>query len=75
MLHELYLSRVKRDARAKELEAQGVRVARSVVSNQLIHPQYIEDYPRELSLAERGFGNTIYKTHFAKLYKVEERWW
>lgn len=75
MINELYLDRAKRDARARELQAQGVQVSRSVVKNQLLHPQYVEDYPRKLTPEECGFGNAIYKTHFATLYKVEERWW
>lgn len=74
-INELYLNKTTRDKRAKELEAQGIRVHRSVVHNQLLHPQYVEDYPRKLSTEECGFGNTIYKTCFAKLYKVGERWW
>jgi hypothetical protein len=32
---------------------------------------YVEDWPYELSQAEKGFGNTLYRTHFAKLYNVE----
>lgn len=74
-MHELYLNKATRDKRAKELQAQGHNIHRSVATNQLIHPQYIEDYPRKLSPEECGLGNTIYKTFFAKLYKVEDKWW
>ena len=67
----LFQSRENRDAKAKVLQAEGHTVRRSSISNQLLHPQYLEDYGRELSREECGFGNTIYKTHFAKLYEVE----
>jgi len=33
---------------------------------------YIEDYPRQLSEEEKGFGNCLYKTYFPRLYIVEE---
>ena len=71
MKSSLYMSKDNRDIKAKELQSQGLAVRRSSISNQLLHPQYVEDYPRKLSPEECGFGNTIYKTYFAKLYKVE----
>ena len=69
--HYLYMNKDNRDVAARELQAQGYMVRRSSTSNQLLHPMYLEDYPRQLSPAECGFGNTIYKTYFAKLYSVE----
>jgi len=72
MIDELYLNKATRDSRAKELQAQGVRVRRFSTRNQLLHPKYVEDYPRKLTQEECGFGNTIYKTYFAVLYGVEE---
>jgi len=67
----LFMDKHNRDVKAKELQSQGLTVVRSSTSNQLLHPMYVEDYPRKLSPEECGFGNTIYKTHFAKLYIVE----
>ncbi len=66
----LFIDKAKRDAKAKELQAQGYRTRRSSMTNQLLHPMYVEDWPTKLTPAECGFGNTIYKTHFAKLYEV-----
>ena len=73
MVNELYLDKTKRDQRARELREQGVRVRRFSTRNQLLHPQYVEDYPRKLTSEECGFGNTIYKTYFAVLYGIDER--
>ena len=67
----LYMNQVNRNQKAKELQSQGYRVRKSSIRNQLLHPQYVEDYPRQLSPNECGFGNTIYKTHFSALYEVE----
>jgi hypothetical protein len=67
----LFSDRAKRDARAKELLAQGRKVHRSTSKNQQIHPMYIEDLAANVSEADKGFGNTIYKTFFATLYKIE----
>ena len=68
---ERFQNRAHRDARAKQLKVQGMRVRRSSARNQLLHPMYIEDYERALSKEECGFGNTLYKTHFPAIYTVE----
>lgn len=43
----------------------------------LLHPMYVDDYEeetgRKLTEDEKGFGNTIYRTHFAKLYFIEKK--
>ena len=70
-IHEMYMDKHNRDARAKELRQQGYKVTRSSMRNQLLHPMYVEDYPRQLTAKECGFGNTIYQTHFAALYHVQ----
>ena len=70
MVSELYMNKARRDTKAKELQAQCYQVRRSSTRNQLLHPMYVKDYPRELSPEECGFGNTIYKTYFAVLYEV-----
>ena len=71
MKHYPYISKFLRDNKARDLKAEGYTVRKSSISNQLLHPQYVEDYPRKLSPEECGLGNTIYKTHFHKLYEVE----
>ena len=70
-MHYTYMSKANRDAKVKELQAQGYRVRRYSMTNQLLHPMYVNDYPRKLTQAECGFGNTIYKTHFGHLYMVD----
>jgi len=68
---ETYQNRANRDRRARELKAQGyLGVRRSSIRNQLLHPQYVEDAPEHLR-SQTGFGNAVYKTHFAALYHVE----
>jgi hypothetical protein len=69
--HLLFQKKENRDRRAKELKSQGYTVFRSSIRNQLLHPQYIEDWGEEISEADRGIGNTIYKTHFAALYHLD----
>ena len=66
-----FMDKKKRDDEAVKLRAQGKDVRVSVSTNQQLHPMYVEDWPYELSQAEKGFGNTLYRTHFAKLYNVE----
>ena len=70
-MNEFFIERAKRDAKAKELKEQGFIVRRFSTRNQLLHPKYVEDYPRKLTADECGFGNTLYKTYFAVLYGVE----
>jgi hypothetical protein len=64
---ELYISKAKRDARAKQLKAEGHLVRRGTVRNQQLHPQYIEDFEGAL---ETGFGNTQYQMSWSVLYEV-----
>ena len=43
----------------------------------LLHPQYVTDYEKvtgvELTAADKGFGNTIYKTMFPRLYFIHRK--
>ena len=71
MKHKLYLDKATRDQQAKELTAEGYTVRRYSTRNQLLHPMYVEDYPRQLSAEEKGFGNTLYNTYFAVLYGID----
>ena len=41
---------------------------RTSIRNQLLHPQYVADFPDKEAQADNGLGNTLYKTHFAVLY-------
>jgi hypothetical protein len=71
---ETYQDRKKRDARYKELcAAHGKEsVIRRSCRNQLMHPQYVDDY-QGAARHDTGIGNTVYKTHFPVLYIVEVR--
>jgi hypothetical protein len=71
-IREYYQSKENRDARYKELLTQHnkANIKRSMVTNQLMHPQYIEDFvgPEK---DDTGYGNSSYRTFFSKVYKVE----
>lgn len=71
MPNEIYMKRENRDQRARELKADGYSVKRRSERNQQLHPMYVEDWPGDLSDADKGFGNTVYKTMFGNLYVVE----
>lgn len=65
---ELYISKEKRDSRAKELKAKGYFVDRGSSRNQQLHPEHITDTNFHY---ETGFGNTAYQMVWSVLYKVE----
>jgi len=72
------MKKENRDKAFKEIPGhERYRFRRSSVKNQLIHPMYIEDYEEvtgnKLTAQDKGFGNTIYKTHFGTLYEIVER--
>lgn len=64
---ERYADRAKRDARARELKAQGFQVHRYCSHNQQLHPMYLKDCRER---PEESFGNIAYKTTFAVVYTV-----
>jgi len=70
MIRETYLNRAARDARAKELKAQGLQVKRRATGPCQLHPMYVKDFEGQ-EKNETGFGNTVYKTYFGNLYQVE----
>ncbi len=72
MIREKYISKELRDARYKELKAQGKSVYKSVAKGQCLHPAYVADFADKAIQADNGFGNTHYQTYFSKLYIVEE---
>lgn len=77
-MNKLYMSKENRDKAWKQLPPEvRAKCRRTHVKNQLLHPQYVEDYEQEtghkLTPQEKGFGNVIYKTHFAVLYEIVEK--
>lgn len=68
-MRRLFMNRANRDQAWRD---GGKRGQRGSVRNQQLHPQYVEDYAKEtgevLTEADKGFGNTIYKTSFAAIY-------
>jgi hypothetical protein len=67
-ISETYQNKANRDAKAKELKAQGLRVKRGSFGPARLHPQYIKDFQGHY---ETGFGNTDYLSMFGRLYTVE----
>jgi len=65
-----FQNRANRDTKYKELKAAGHNPTRSRSTNQLLHPQYVTDYDG-LEKHDTGLGNTVYKTHFGRLYHLE----
>lgn len=70
-----FMNRANRDAAWKAAGGKNSGLRRTSIRNQLLHPMYVEDYEKEtgvlLTAADRGLGNTIYKTLFAVLYQLE----
>lgn len=75
IVHETYQSLFNRNKRMQELVSQygKSRVRVYTLSGQNMHPMYIKDYDQPLSDSDKGFGNTLYRTYFAKIYIVEVR--
>ena len=71
MRKQIYIKKEARDNKVKELKTQGYKVKRTSIRNQLMHPEYITDYPYKISDSDRGFGNELYKTYFSVLYSYE----
>ena len=69
-MHSAYISKANRDA---AFTKHGGR--KGTISNQNLHPMYVVDYEQEtgviLTDADKGFGNTIYRTFFPKLYTLD----
>lgn len=72
MIRENFQTQLNRDARYKELKAQGLKLKRTSFGPCELHPMYIKDWQFELTAEDKGFGNGIYKTYFAKIYTVTE---
>jgi hypothetical protein len=70
-MSDLYISKARRDARYRELKAQGQDVRRTSVRNQQLHPQYITDAAEEGITYQTGFGNSDYRRFWSVLYGIE----
>ena len=74
-MRKTYMNRKNRDEQARNWKKQGLQVKRYSYRNQLLHPMYVNDYTKEtgieLTSADCGLGNTIYKTSFSVIYIAE----
>ena len=70
MRNRTFQSKEARDAAYHIARHRGERVRRSSMRNQLLHPQYVEDYEGP-EKDDTGLGNTVYKTHFPVLYLLD----
>jgi len=71
MLKFTFLSQQARDAKARELSAQGYRVSRRVATGQVLSPNYVADY--DLANASRNMFGGFEAEYFPRLYMVEGR--
>lgn len=72
--HYAYMNIKNRNAKAKELIAQGYKIRKSSIRGQEVHPEYVDDYEqivRPLTSMDTGFGNIMYKTYFKVLYLID----
>lgn len=69
---ENFAIRANRDARFRELKAQGVRdIRRGSMRNQLLSPDYVEDFAQTGRTASpNGFGGSS-PTFFAVIYTID----
>lgn len=73
IISELYISKEKRNARARELRKQNYLVRKGTLKNQRLHPMYIADFEGP-EKNDTGPGNTVYRTLFFRLHKLEARY-
>ena len=80
-MDNLYMNKKNRDGAYKAIpKVDRGKYKRYSIRGQLLHPMYVEDWEREtgrtLTKADKGFGNTIYRTHFPTLYglRLKEDW-
>lgn len=72
--HYAYMNIKNRNAKSKELIAQGYKIRKSSIRGQEVHPEYVDDYQqnvRPLNAMDTGFGNTMYRTYFKVLYLID----
>ena len=65
VVDELYKNKENRDRRARELKKKGYVVKKYSIRNQMLHPEYIEDWDAPY---ETGIGNFDYRTMHPVLY-------
>lgn len=66
-----FQSKEARDAKARELSAQGLQVSRRSVRGQVLSPNYVADY--DLTTASRNMFGGFDTEYFPVLYMVEAR--
>lgn len=65
-----FMTKANRDAKAKEMKAQGYAVRKESARNQNLHPMYVDDWPYPMTEEDKGFGNGLYMTGFSAIYTV-----
>lgn len=71
-----FMVKANRDRFWRNLSKEAkTKLRRTSMRNQLLHPMYVDDYPRALSKEETGFGNTLYRTYFSAIYLIEKKYW
>ena len=70
-IRERYISKARRDERAKALKALGRKIRRGSIRGQQLHPEYITDAREEGITYETGFGNVDYRRMWDVLYTLE----
>lgn len=69
----LYISKQKRDEIVKELNTKRItKLRKTSIRNQLLHPQYVVDFPNQEIKTDNNCGNPHYKTYFKCLYSWED---
>lgn len=68
-----FQDRARRDRVFKLIKAKcfgegHLKIRKTSIRGQLLHPEYVDDYE---GTVETGFGNTMYKTYFKVLYQIE----
>lgn len=67
-----YQNKELRDTVYNQLVREGKSVRKTSISGQQLHPQYVADFEGPEKF-DTGFGNTVYKTYFPKLYSIEDK--
>lgn len=69
-----YAIKANRDNKYNQLKSAGVAAIRRTASNQSLHPMYVDDAnetEHANAAKDTGFGNSVYRTFWPKLYIVD----
>jgi len=69
MFAPTFMNRQNRD---RAWKAAGKPGHRTSIRNQLLHPQYVRDFPDKAIQADNDVGNCYYKTYFPALYSWDD---